>query len=43
MTLEAIDRYYVELTGHLSVEELRETIRFEFVGSGKLRHDIIFH
>jgi hypothetical protein len=42
MTLEAMDRYYVELAGHLSVEELRDTIRPEFVG-GEWRHDIIFH
>ena len=44
--LEAMDLYYVELAGRLSVEELKETIRFEFVGGGDgamNRQEILLH
>jgi uncharacterized damage-inducible protein DinB len=44
--LEAMDQYYVELAERLSVKELNETIRFEYVrgGDGAMtRQDIILH
>lgn len=44
--LEAMDQYYVDLAERLSVEELNETIRFEFVGGGDgamTRLEILLH
>ena len=44
--LEAMDQYYVELADCLSVEELNETIRFEYVGGGDgamTRQEIMLH
>ena len=44
--LEALDWYYVELAERLSAEELKETIRFEFIGGGDgamTRQEILLH
>ena len=44
--LEAMDQYYVELAERLSVEELNETIQFEYVGGGDgamTRQEIMLH
>ena len=44
--LEAMDQYYVEFAERLSVEELNETIRFEYVGGGDgamTRLEIMLH
>lgn len=44
--LEAMDQHYVELAERLSVEELKETVRFEFVGGGDgamTRQEILLH
>ena len=44
--LGAMDQYYVELVERSSIEELNETIRFEFVGGGDgamTRQEILLH